>query len=99
MKFSMLVLMAAIALGLSEDNCSPRQQHSVGIASKQGDSCLAENKCKIVVRRWEGGEVSPANGGNVYYQCWVPVAFYQATHVNEIVSLDTSSSNCERMNP
>lgn len=62
------------------------------IASKNGDSCLLEHKCKIVLRRWEGG-------GNVFYQCLVANSFYEVSQINEAVIVDLTGKNCEKVNP
>ena len=86
---------------LSQNECDdPSAKHAqVAVASKNGDSCLADHKCKIVIRRWENGQGDPKLGGNVYYQCWVSDAFYSTVGLEDRVIVDLTSDKCERANP
>lgn len=92
--FKALALTALLAFAAAQDDCDTNRSQ-VAVASKDGESCLMEHKCKMVFRRWEGGNEK----GNVYYQCWVPDTFYNTVGINEVVTMDLKKDTCERINP
>jgi len=94
--FKVLALTALLAFASAQDDCGMSKQAQVTVASKDGESCLMEHKCKMILRRREGNEGAK---GNVFYQCWVPDVFYHSTSINETVVVDLTKDTCERVNP
>lgn len=94
-----LVLVAAIAAWYARTR--PPEPVDATIAAKQNESCLADHKCKIIVRKWIPTDSSnKAQGGNIYYRCLVTDTFHNTVAIDEHVMLDVDESpNCERISP
>lgn len=85
-----ILLSVSLSSLLLLSGCHNNRKAQVRPTAKDGESCLIDHKCKMVVRRWE-------SGGNVYYRCLVDNTFYNVAQIEEVVIIDLTK--CENINP
>jgi hypothetical protein len=91
--FILFVLIILIQIG-----CETQPQQNFAIAnlqSKDGDSCLIEQQCKVIVT--QRGRITPGNHGNKFFRCLITNGYYQVIKEGNEIKVD--SNKCEEINP